>query len=58
MLYISHDETLLSRTATGVILMERLRRRTVARTSVSRMGYDDFVRTRADLFTKQEQIAR
>ena len=57
-LYISHDETLLSRTATGVILMERLRRRTVTRTSVSRMGYDDFVRTRADLFTKQEQIAR
>ncbi len=57
-LYISHDETLLSRTATGVILMERLRRRTVARSSMSRMGYGEFVQTRADLFEKQTQLAR
>ena len=57
-LFVSHDETLLSRAATGVILLERLRRRQVPRAGVSRLGYDDFVKSRADLFARQEQVAR
>ena len=57
-LFVSHDETLLRQAATGVLLMERLRRRTVPRTEVHRMDYDTFVKTRASQFAHQEQVAR
>ena len=57
-LFVSHDETLLRQAATGVVLMERLRRRTVPRTGVHRMDYDTFVKTRASQFAHQEQVAR
>ena len=57
-LFVSHDETLLRRAATGVVLIERLRRRQVPRAAFHRLGYEDFVRTRSDLFTHQEQVAR
>jgi len=57
-LFVSHDETLLRKAATGVILLERLRRRQVPRVSVHRQGYDAFVHSRADLFAHQEQVAR
>jgi len=57
-LFISHDEALLSRAATGVILLERLRRRQIPRSSVCRQEYPDFIKTRADLFAHQEQVAR
>lgn len=56
-LFVSHDETLLRRAATGILLMERLRRRTVPRTTVHRLSYDEFVASRAALFAHQEQVA-
>ena len=57
-LYISHDETLLERTANMVIHLERLRRRTVSRCTVSRMGYAQYVGERMAGFERQEQQAR
>ena len=57
-LFVSHDETLLSKAATGIILLERLRRRQVPRASVQRQRYEDFVKSREDLFAHQEQVAR
>ena len=57
-LFVSHDETLLREAATGIILLERLRRRQVPRASVQRQRYDEFVEYRADLFAHQEQVAR
>lgn len=57
-LFVSHDETLLRRAATGVLLLERLRRRQVPRAGVCRLGYDDFVTSRAEMFAHQEQVAR
>ncbi len=57
-LYISHDETLLSRTANMVIHLERLRRRTAPRCTVSRTGYAQYVEERAAGFARQEQNAR
>ena len=57
-LFVSHDETLLRQAATGVILLERLRRRQVPRASVCRQGYEEFVESRADLFAHQAQVAR
>ena len=57
-LYISHDEALLERTANVVIHLERLRRRTLPRCTVSRMGYAQYVEGRAAGFQRQEQRAR
>ena len=57
-LFVSHDETLLREAATGVILLERLRRRQLPRASVCHQRYDEFVKTRADLFAHQAQVAR
>ena len=57
-LYISHDERLLEHTANVVIHLERLRRRTVSRCTVSRVGYARYVDERSAGFTRQEQQAR
>lgn len=57
-LYISHDETLLERTANMVIHLERLRRRTLPRCTVARTGYAQYVEERASGFAHQEQVAR
>ena len=56
--YISHDETLLARTASVVIHLERLRRRTLPRCTVARMGYAQYVEERSAGFERQEQLAR
>lgn len=57
-LFVSHDEKLLRRAATGVVLIERLRRRQLPRAAVYHQGYEEFVKTRAELFTHQAQVAR
>ena len=56
-LFVSHDEALLSRVATGVLLLERLRRRQVPRATLYHMGYDRFYEERIAAFDKQTQIA-
>lgn len=57
-MFVSHDEMLLRETATSVLLIERLRRRQLPRAAVYRTGYEEFIRTRADGFAHQEQVAR
>ncbi len=57
-LYISHDETLLERTADMIIHMEQLRRKTAARCTVAKLPYRRYVDERILGFEKQEQIAR
>ena len=57
-LYISHDEALLERTANVIIHLERLRRRTVSRCAVTRTGYAQYVAERSAGFERQEQQAR
>ena len=57
-LFVSHDEALLSRTATSILLLERLRRRQVPRATLYRMGYDQFYAERGAAFEKQTRIAR
>lgn len=57
-LYISHDEMLLENTANMIIHMEQIRRKTVPRTIVCRMGYGEYLRNRQSLFAHQERIAR
>jgi ATPase subunit of ABC transporter with duplicated ATPase domains len=57
-LYISHDEMLLERTANVVIHLEQLRRKTLPRYTVARMGYRQYVEERLSKFSHQEQVAR
>ncbi len=57
-LYISHDETLLSRTANCLLHLERLRRRTKPRYTMARMGYEQYMQERQAGFIRQEQLAR
>ena len=57
-LFISHDETLLERTADLIIHMEQLRRKTRARCTVSKTDYKTYVAERLSGFEKQEQMAR
>lgn len=57
-LYISHDEALLENTANVIVHIEQLRRKTLPRWTVSRMGYRRYVDERLSKFSHQEQVAR
>ncbi len=57
-LYVSHDETLLENTANVVIHFEQLRRKTMARATVAKTGYQTYVKERLSKMEHQEQIAR
>lgn len=57
-LYISHDEMLLENTANVILHMEQLRRKTLPRWTVARMGYRRYVEERLQSFSHQEQVAR
>lgn len=57
-IYISHDETLLENTANRIIHMEQIRRKTIPRVTVCRMGYAEYVKRRDELFAHQAKIAK
>ena len=57
-LYISHDETLLERTAEMVIHLELVRRKTTPRWTVARLPYQDYVNQRLSKLAHQTQMAR
>ncbi|HIT56933.1 MAG TPA: ABC-F family ATP-binding cassette domain-containing protein [Candidatus Galloscillospira stercoripullorum] len=57
-LYVSHDEALLSRTANLIVHLERLHRRTTPRCTVARGGYQAYMEQRQAAFHRQEQLSR
>lgn len=57
-LYISHDEMLLERTANRILHMEQISRKTKARYFVTGMGYADYVKERRRQFERQARQAR
>ena len=57
-IYISHDEDLLSKTADTIIHLELLKRRRQARTSVEHLDYDNYSQQRTDAFQQQIQQAK
>ncbi len=57
-LCISHDETLIERTANVIIHMEQLIRKTRCRITVTRMGYRDYLAFRRQSFDHQDQVAK
>lgn len=56
-IFISHDETLIERTANMVIHLEQIRRKTVSRYTVAHMPYLQYRKEREDRFARQEQQA-
>ena len=57
LLYISHDETLIEKTANMVIHLEQLYRKRESRWTVKRVPYRTYVAERRQSFDKQEQQA-
>lgn len=57
-LFISHDEMLLERTANKIIHIEQIKRKTESRYTVAVMGYAEYVEKRRLGFAHQEQVAR
>ncbi len=56
-LFISHDETLIERTANRVVLLEQLRRKTLPRATVANVPFLTFRREREEAFEKQARLA-
>ena len=56
-LFISHDETLIERTANMVIHIEQIMRKTKARYTVAKLPYRSYVEERLHTFELQEQRA-
>lgn len=56
-LFISHDETLIERTANVVIHLEQIRRKTQCRYTVARMPYAKYIEERRANFNRQEMLA-
>lgn len=56
-LFISHDESLIERTANRVVLIEQLRRKTISRVTVANVPFSTFMKDRQRAFEKQEQEA-
>ena len=57
-LFISHDETLLSRTTTGILHLEQAYRKTTPRWTLSSTSYADYMENRARALQYQEQQAQ
>ncbi len=56
-LYISHDETLIERTANMLIHIEQIRRKTVSRITVAHVPYLQYRQEREEKFEKQARQA-
>ena len=57
-LYVSHDETLLERTANVILHLEQLRKKSRPRCTVARLPYREYVSSRQSLMERQEQTAK
>lgn len=57
-LFVSHDETLLERTADAIIHIEQVRRKTIPRVTAARMPYRQYMDERERKMTHQAQVSR
>lgn len=57
-LFVSHDELLIERTANVIIHLEQLRRKTLPRATVARMPYETYAQTRQAKMEHQTQVAK
>ena len=56
-LFISHDEVLIERTANMVLHIEQVYKKRESRYQVARLSYPEYVKTRQDQFARQEMQA-
>lgn len=56
-IYVSHDETLLSNTANMILHLEQIKHKTECRHTLLRTNYNDYVEKRLRLLSKQTQLA-
>ena len=57
-MYVSHDETLLSRTANMILHMEQIMKKTESRHTLMKIDYDTYVEDRLRRLSKQTQVAK
>lgn len=57
-IYISHDEMLIERTANVIIHLEQIKKKTVPVYTVSRMPYREYMEERRQKFAHKMQVAR
>lgn len=57
-LFVSHDETLIENTANMVIHIEHVHHKKVARHTVARLPYAEYISRRMGAMQRQEQVAR
>ena len=56
-IFISHDEQLLERTANCILHVEQLRKKTLCKVTFASMSYKDYINKRSNDLNKQAQIA-
>ncbi len=56
-LYISHDETLLENTATCIMHIEQVRKKTVSRFTFKRCGFKEYIADRENRIDSQNRLA-
>ena len=56
-LYVSHDETLIERTANKILHLEQIKRKTRCRYTVAKCDYGTYMEKRTREFANQERIA-
>ncbi len=57
-MYVSHDETLLSNTANMILHLEQIMKKTDCRHTLRKVGYDTYVEQRLRSLEHQTQVAR
>ena len=57
-MYVSHDETLLSNTANMILHLEQIKKQTECRHTLLKIDYDTYVEQRIRKIEKQTQVAR
>ncbi len=57
-IYISHDQILLTNTATVTIHLEQIKKKTQAMHTIERMNYEDYVDYRGNKIEHQETVAK
>ncbi|HFU4460521.1 TPA: ATP-binding cassette domain-containing protein, partial [Streptococcus suis] len=57
-LFVSHDEDFLSKTATKIIHLESVKKKTLAQTTVQEIAYTNYANKRQQAYQKQVQQAR
>ena len=57
-MYVSHDETLLSKTANQILHLEQIKHKTECKHTLLKIDYDTYVERRLNALKKQTQVAK